>query len=404
MRCCSFSDRNSYDHSIVARSVCCRGSASRPPVKRSSRCARPLEDLLRREHARAGGGELERQRQVVEPPAELVDGRGSASRRRDRRRASPLRARRAASPRTRPRPRTRSSSREVTSRRELRAALHEHRPGSAPPRPPAPGCRERAASPSRRCVRRDRPLPRAPVRPREAPAPCRGATARPTQNTPALNSPTSSAAASIASRVFPEPPGPGQRHQARPGRGSASPTSLTSRSRPTKLDAGRGQVRVRDRLQRRKGAVPELEDRAPASSKSFSRCSPRSRTSTVDERARRPGEQHLPAVASAHHRGPPGARPAPTYFGGSRPGVPVCMPTRILHRPVLERRLRLLDRRDRSRRRSERVEERVTLVVDLVAAVAAERRLAPSGDALPSPPDTPPRRAHAADGSSPRRP
>ncbi|MGH3134485.1 MAG: hypothetical protein ACRDNY_12240 [Gaiellaceae bacterium] len=35
----------------------------------------PLERLRRREHVRPGGGELERERQIVERTAELVDGR-----------------------------------------------------------------------------------------------------------------------------------------------------------------------------------------------------------------------------------------------------------------------------------------------------------------------------------------
>ena len=71
--CRSCSERRSYDHSIVARSVCWRGSASRPPRSRSRRCAEPLEDLRRAERPRAGGGELDRQGQAVEAAAELGD-------------------------------------------------------------------------------------------------------------------------------------------------------------------------------------------------------------------------------------------------------------------------------------------------------------------------------------------
>ena len=63
---------SSYDHSIVARSVCCRVSASRPPRRRSSRLPRRSRSCCGREERRAGGGELERERQVVEPLAELV--------------------------------------------------------------------------------------------------------------------------------------------------------------------------------------------------------------------------------------------------------------------------------------------------------------------------------------------
>ena len=62
--------------------------------------------------------------------------------------------------------------------------------------------------------------------------------ASPIQNTPALNSPTSSAAASTESRVFPAPPGP-VRVTNREGRTSAA-TSAISASRPTSDDTGRG--------------------------------------------------------------------------------------------------------------------------------------------------------------------
>ena len=63
----------SYDHSIVARSVCWRGSASRPPLSRSSRCASRSRICAGERTLRAGGGELECERQVVEPAAELGD-------------------------------------------------------------------------------------------------------------------------------------------------------------------------------------------------------------------------------------------------------------------------------------------------------------------------------------------
>ena len=88
--------------------------------------------------------------------------------------------------------------------------------------------------------------------------PGRGRSRAPTQKTPFLNSPTSSAAASIESRVFPEPPGP------------VSVTSRASRSERDDLGdlslaadearRGAGEVRVRDRLQRREGLLAELVD------------------------------------------------------------------------------------------------------------------------------------------------
>ncbi len=71
---CSSGESRSCDHSIVARSVCCRSSASRPPLKVEP-LAEPVEDLLGGERLRARGGELERERHVVEAAAELLDRR-----------------------------------------------------------------------------------------------------------------------------------------------------------------------------------------------------------------------------------------------------------------------------------------------------------------------------------------
>ena len=83
--------------------------------------------------------------------------------------------------------------------------------------------------------------------------------ARPTQKTPALKSGMSAAAASMASRVFPEPPGPvSVRSRTPPRRPRTTPSS--SRSLPTNVLGRTRQVRVRDRLQRRERAFAELED------------------------------------------------------------------------------------------------------------------------------------------------
>ena len=101
--------------------------------------------------------------------------------------------------------------------------------------------------------------------------------ASPTQNTPALNSGTSSAAASIASRVFPVPPGPVSVTSRAPSaneRDNLRHLALAAdeaRRRPR-------QVRVRDRLQRRKRTPPSWNSDT-GSSKSFNRCSPRSSAS-----------------------------------------------------------------------------------------------------------------------------
>ena len=74
-RLCSASSSRSCDHSIVARSVCWRGSASRPAVSRSSRSDNRSRSWLRREDDRSGRRQLESERQVVQPGAELRDRR-----------------------------------------------------------------------------------------------------------------------------------------------------------------------------------------------------------------------------------------------------------------------------------------------------------------------------------------
>ena len=66
--------------------------------------AEPLEDLRRRERPRTRGGELDRERQVVEAPAELGDLGASARAATGRRTGSPPRARRGPAPDSRPRP------------------------------------------------------------------------------------------------------------------------------------------------------------------------------------------------------------------------------------------------------------------------------------------------------------
>ena len=111
----------------------------------------------------------------------------------------------------------------------------------------------------------------------------------PTQKTPALNAGTSSAAASIASRVLPEPPGPESVTRRAPFRSSA--THLVQLPLPADEGGGRPrQVRVRDRLQRREALVPSWKS-ATGSAKSFSRCSPRS-VSSPSTSARVAAETH----------------------------------------------------------------------------------------------------------------
>ena len=91
------------------------GSASRPPLSRSSRCAEPLDDLLRREHLRARGGELDA-RAAGRPGAGRAPRPPWAVRQCARsQKSSPLRASASGSTSYSTSPRTRSSSRLVTS-------------------------------------------------------------------------------------------------------------------------------------------------------------------------------------------------------------------------------------------------------------------------------------------------
>ena len=123
--------------------------------------------------------------------------------------------------------------------------------------------------------------------------------ARPTQKTPALNSGTSSAAASIASRVFPVPPGPVKVTSRAPSRTSAT-TSPTSRSRPTKLDAGRG--RFVFEIVFSGGNAPRRAGRSRPARRSPSAGARRGRrSSTVDQPSGRRRQQHLTAVRGGHH-------------------------------------------------------------------------------------------------------
>ena len=106
--------------------------------------------------------------------------------------------------------------------------------------------------------------------------------ASPIQKTPFLNSGTSSAADSIASRVFPEPPGPDSVTSRAPSC-SNSTRSDTSCSRPTNDDAGRGRFVFEIVFSGGKRSCPSWKIHT-GSEKSFSRYSPRSAsfTSTSD--------------------------------------------------------------------------------------------------------------------------
>ncbi len=253
---CSSAASRSYDHATVARKVCWRASASRPPREEIEPLREPLQQLARREHAGTRRRQLDRQREVVEPAAELLDRVVGSKPRAASRRAQRRRARRGGGPRTRPR-RGRAAARGSS-----RAAAGSGRPRRATRAPartrrPARGCRAAAAARARRCARLGRFSRLTTARSCRRTRPGSRSGASPTQKTPFLTSGTSSAAASIASRVLPEPPAPGERQQAHAVAEQrdhlrALPLSSDERARRPR------QVRVRDRLQRRK----PLESRA----------------------------------------------------------------------------------------------------------------------------------------------
>ena len=220
-----------------------RGAGRAAAQSRASSCV-GAKSVVRR------GGQLDRQRQTVEPRAEL------GSRVVESRNAGPTRARprdeqldgvvarRATAPDTRARRRG-SGSRLVTSsssrgqspssvgerRRAARAVLEvvEHEQHRLPARPRE---RPRAAPAARRR--------RAPARPSAAQRRDRAAArAAPTRRRPGSSS-AASAAACSASRVLPVPPGPVSVSSRTSSRPSSPRRSASSRSRPTNGVAGTG--------------------------------------------------------------------------------------------------------------------------------------------------------------------
>ena len=143
-------------HSIVARRVCWRASASRPPLSRSRRWP---------SRSRICAGVRTRVRAAAS---------SSASGRSSRRRQSSAIVSSELEPRARPEeldrlllasggtgygtsPSIRSNSRLVTISRSVRAALEQRDRAPAPPRPPARSCRARAAARAHRCTPPDPP-------------------------------------------------------------------------------------------------------------------------------------------------------------------------------------------------------------------------------------------------------
>ena len=159
--------------------------------------------------------------------------------------------------------------------------------------------------------------------------------ARPTQKTPALYSGTRVDAASIARRVFPEPPGPVSVTR-------RAPFSIRDRQLgelglpPDERARGPRQVRVRDRLERREGAVSELEDRDRLRNVLQPVLAEIGQLD-VDELRGRGREDHLAAVARGAPRGRRSGRRRRRSPRRSASGVPVCRPTRTWIGPEAQR-------------------------------------------------------------------
>ena len=260
-RRCSAGSSRSCDHSIVERSVRWRGSASRPPVNRSRRWERRSRICAgARTFARAAASSIasgisSRARQSSWTASSASARPCAGDEELDRVRLGErlhlvldLAADAEALPARREDREVRTGLDEVGERRRrldhlLEVVEDEEHLALADVLGEAVLAR-RASSRSRR--RRATGRGSARARPRTCPA---------------LWSPTSSAAASIESRVLPEPPGPvSVTRRAPSSRISATispdlPFAADERARRPR------QVRVRDRLQRREALGAELEDR-----------------------------------------------------------------------------------------------------------------------------------------------
>ena len=232
----------------------------------------PLEQLLGREDRNARGRELEREREVVEARAELGD-RGRLRERRPQR-ARPRREQRRAvvgRPATAPIHACSPCSCEPLPARHEQLRPAGTRGGarcrSQPAAADARRCRAAAAPASRRASRRASPRRVKPGRSRtssafatasSASAGSRSAASE-THQTPSGTSSATSAAACSASRVFPVPPGPGERQQpdvlAAQQADDLVQLALAAEERRRRD----GKVRLVQRLQRREVAVAELE-------------------------------------------------------------------------------------------------------------------------------------------------
>ena len=163
----------------------------------------------------------------------------------------------------------RDEEREAGTGREQRRELRRRA------RRPARNCPPRPTVAVGRCARRDRHGRRAPPRARRARAPDRAAPRAPPRTRLPRTPATSTRAASIARRVFPDPPGPVSVSRRAPAATRAR-TSASSRSRPTNELGGSGRFVLETRHERREIARSPTWRIRTVPSTSFRRCSPSS--------------------------------------------------------------------------------------------------------------------------------
>ena len=227
---------------------------------RSRRSPEALDELPRREHARSRGGELDRQRQVVEAAAELLD-----------RRRRPQRRERAAEELDRVRlGERRHGVLDLAADAQQLAARHEQ--AQVRTRLDQPRELGRRVDHLLEVVEQQqqlaladvlaqaRPSPRASARSSRARARDRAASRARPRRRRLRYSGTSSAAASSASRVLPEPPGPVSVTQARAvARATRAPRRARAPARRTSSPAAAGSCWRSSSAA--ETAAAELEDR-----------------------------------------------------------------------------------------------------------------------------------------------
>ena len=398
-RACSRSSSRSWLQAIVARSVCWRGSASRPPLSRSRRCDSRSricagDRTLVRAAASSSG-----ERQVVQPPAELRDrlvrlepragaeelDRLGLCQRRDRvldlavdaqqlaARDEQLQVRAGSS-------NSPSSGAASTTCSKLSSSSSSSRSPMCSARPSfAPSVCAIDLGHERRVAQRERARPR---------------------RRPALNAGTSSEAASDGEPRLPRAARARQRDESRavPEQIDAAPLAPAP-CRRRRMPAAAGSC-SRSSSAAGSASCPSWKS-ATGSSKSFSRCSPSS-VSSPSTSAR---------VAAERTTWPP-------WPGGGDPrgavqlaaGVALAGQARLarvqahphLDRPARERLLTLGRRRQRLSGVGEGVEEGVSLRVDLDATASGEGASQEAAVLRQRLARTPPRRAPRSAASSPR--